>query len=240
MLSLKTEEEWKKKYFEDLKMANRIRLEAEERSKKAEKIFLEELRIDGLIKDLGDLGIYTIENRYYILETPGRKYDPKKEFNKQPREYEMWHLNPKDVRLGDILVTYGFRRAGDYIVSLDEDQRLIIKRFGDRSGYGKVPLSVSSHFTNAIQTYVSMEIYDLHSIELSYRDEGLRKLFNNIDLPEDYDYLYYPDHYPVHGISVGLDFEPITVNEADEMSKKFVGSPMAKEQLAEALRNRET
>jgi hypothetical protein len=144
-----------------------------------------------MIKDLGELGTYQQKQSQFVLKTPGRKYNKKKEDQKLPRDYLLNDFDPKDVRLGDLIAVSEERRGDSYIVSLDSKKHLVLVKLPiDGSGYGIIPLSVSSHFKNAINAF--KDAVDIKYIKLSPKDEGLKQyFFKNDKVLKKYNYEYW-------------------------------------------------
>jgi len=146
-----------------------------------------------MIKEYGDLGIYQLKpNGQLVVKSSGRKYSTRKDSKTAaPKSYSEQHLKPKEVRVGDIIDFGKFRREDSYIVGLDRDKKLVLMELPDEgaSGYGTIPLSVSSFFKNAIDAYRNQ--IDIELIHLSPRDKGLKEyFFKGKTVPRKYTYTY--------------------------------------------------
>lgn len=145
------------------------------------------------MKDLGDVGTYTVVQQKLILKTPGRKFSPRRDSKTHvPNEYYLHQFNPKTAKVGDIVDVGNYRKENSYVVTLDANKRFILLRLPDEghSGYGTIPLSVSSFFKNAIDAYKDMD--DIQYIHLSPSDKGLKKyFFHDKSVPRKYTYRYH-------------------------------------------------
>lgn len=146
-----------------------------------------------MIKNLGELGNYQCIDESLKCIAPGRKYSTKKDSKtNQARDFFLDELNPKDVHVGDIINIGDFRKDNSYIATLDKDKKIYLMPLPDEgaSGYGTIPLNVSSFFKNAIEAFKN--INDIEFIHLSPKDKGLKeKFFKGHTVPQKYEYLYY-------------------------------------------------
>ena len=96
----------------------------------------------------------------FVLKTPGRKYSTTKDSKTiPPRQLYLNQVDPKNVRVGDIIDAGNYRKENSYIVTLDANKKLRLIPLPDQghSGYGTIPLSVSSFFKNAIDAFKDKE-----------------------------------------------------------------------------------
>jgi hypothetical protein len=146
-----------------------------------------------MIKDLGDVGTYTIVQERLVLKTPGRKFSPRRDSKTHtPHDYYLHDFDPKTAKIGDIVDVGHYRKENSYIVTLDHNKRFILVRLPDEghSGYGTIPLTISSFFKNAIDAY--QDIDDIQYIHLSPSDKGLKKyFFHEKSVPRKYTYRYH-------------------------------------------------
>ena len=177
-----------------------------------------------MIRNIGDLGVYQVtQNDTLKLKTPGRKYSTRKDSKTlPPREFFMHELNPHDVRVGDIINVSDYRKTDSYIVTLNPQKKLVLVPLPTGgSGYGTIPLSISSFFKNAIDAFGDK--VDLHEIDLSPKDKGLKEyFFKGKTVPRIYSYTY----------NVTTD----TVDVHDPVSKKTVTIDRSGKMLAPYLR----
>lgn len=146
-----------------------------------------------IVRNLGDLGIYQVtQNDILTLKTPGRKYSAKKDSRTRlPQEFLLNDLvDTRHVRVGDIVDVSDYRRTHSYIVSLNPQKKLMLVPLETTSsGYGIIPVAVSSFFKNAIDAFGQK--VDVHTIELSPTDKGLKEyFFKGKTVPRAYAYEY--------------------------------------------------
>lgn len=181
--------------------------------------------------NLGDLGRYQVINKEFVLKEPGRKYSPTKDSKTRlPNEYHIDDLDPTLVKVGDIIDVGHYRKENSYIVSLDDNKRLVLIRLPDEghSGYGTIPLSVSSFFPNAITAYKDVD--DIDRVHLSPKDEGLQILFfHGQPVPQQYRYVYRPsaDEVDIFDPKTG---KALTINRSGKKTGAFLKSFFMKKQ----------
>lgn len=144
------------------------------------------------MRDLGDLGKYQVLQKKLVLRSPGRKQSKKDSKTLPPRQFYLDDLDPKDVRVGDIVDAGSYRKENSYIVAPGEDKRLRLIPLPDQghSGYGTIPLSISSFFKDAIAAFKDKD--DIQYIHLSTKDQGLKShFFKGKTVPRKYAYRYY-------------------------------------------------
>lgn len=167
-----------------------------------------------MLKDLGDLGVYNLQQRGQLfLQKAGRKFSKKKDPNTlSPRQFYFQELNPSKARVGDIVNLDDYRKSRSYVVAVDPTKKLFLMRLPDEghSGYGTVPLTISSFFKNAIDAYKNID--DIQYIHLSPKDQGLKTyFFKGKTVPRKYTYRYAVSadevevHDPVTGKTLGID-----------------------------------
>lgn len=145
-----------------------------------------------MIRNLGDLGVYQVkQDDILTLKTPGRKYSTKKDSKTQPPdEFSLSKLDPRHIRVGDIVDVSEYRKTHSYIVFLNPQKRLILVPLETTgAGYGIIPLSISSFFKNAIDAFGDKT--DIHEVQLSPKDKGLKEyFFKGKTVPRAYSYEY--------------------------------------------------